>query len=372
MTGMTVAVIGGGIGGTAAACAFAQRGADVTLYEQAPAMTEVGAGLQVSANGQKVLRALGAVGDTPPALASVSKGTVFRDGAKGRAVAKIPSPAAGPTWYMHRADALTVLVNAAQGAGVKFVLGRMATPGTVDAELVVAADGAHSLWRSGIDGPDSPRFTGHVAWRALVPWSGDVPTMASLTMGRKAHIVSYPLRAGSLMNIVCVEERTGWTQDSWSQTGDTSQLQHRFADFGGNVGEILARVSKVHTWALHARPVAQTWFKGNTVLLGDCAHPMLPFMAQGACMALEDAWVLADAVSASDTLERALATYVEGRRHRVSRVIGLAGGNARRFHFGKPLAWGAQLVLAAGAGMLARRLDWVYDYDATQVVSGSG
>jgi len=123
----------------------------------------------------------------------------------------------------------------------------------------------------------------------------------------------------------------------------------------------------VHTWALHARPVARTWHKENVALLGDAAHPTLPFMAQGACLALEDAWVLADALAASPDVASGLAAYQDGRRTRATRVVALAAGNAWRFHMGKPLAWGAQAVLAVGAGMLARRLEWVYGYDATEV-----
>lgn len=369
LNGLSVSVVGGGIGGHAAACAMAQRGATVTLYEQAPALTEVGAGIQVSANGQRVLRALGAVGETPPKAAQVSTGTIMRDGARGRIVARIPSPISGPSWYMHRADLLDLLVQASGEAGVETILGRIVTPGTIQADIIVAADGAHSVWRSGIDGPDTPRFTGQVAWRGVVPWSGSVPDAASLSMGHRAHVVSYPLRGGSAMNLVCVEERTGWTEESWSELGDPAELRERFADFGGAVGEVLQQAKNVHRWALHARPVARRWQNGQVALLGDAAHPTLPFMAQGACLALEDAWVLADALTTSDTVETALALYERLRLSRAERVVGLAAGNAWRFHFGKPLAWGAQLVLAAGAGLLARRLEWIYGYDATSAVS---
>ena len=367
---LDIAVIGGGIGGTAAACALAQRGAHVTLYEQADAWGEVGAGLQISANGQRVLRALSAVGDAAPVGATVSDGTIFRDGWSGRAVATVPAPKTGPTWYMHRADLLALLTDAAEAAGVRTEFERVVTPGTVQADVIVAADGGHSLWRSGIDGPDTARFTGQVAWRALVPWSADVPRHASLSMGHRAHVVSYPLRGGTLMNLVCVEERRDWREESWSQLGDAAELHDRFRDFGGAVGELIGSVETVHRWALHARPVAQRWQNGATVLVGDAAHPTLPFMAQGACLALEDAWVLADALTAEPDCAAALARYETLRRTRAARVVALADGNAWRFHLGRPLAWAAQAVLAVGAGALARRLEWVYGYDATQALAG--
>ena len=363
-----VAVIGGGIGGMAAAAALAQRGARVVLHEQAPALTEVGAGLQVSVNGQRVLHALGAVTGGAPETATVSPGTVFRDGRSGRAVARVPPPRGGPTWYMHRADLLGCLVRAAEAAGVTLNLGAVRGPGTVQADLVVAADGVRTLWRSAIDGPVAPAFTGHVAWRALVPCEDISDATASLSMGHRAHVVSYPLRGGTLRNIVAVEERRDWREESWSRKGDPAEFRDRFADFGGAVGAAIARTGSVHAWALHARPVARRWVSEGVALLGDAAHPTLPFMAQGACLALEDAWVLADALSAAPDLEAGLARYEAVRRGRAARVVALARGNGWRFHLGWPFNWGAYVTLALGGGLLARRLEWVYGYDATGAI----
>ncbi len=180
LTRLSVAVVGGGIGGMAAAAALAQRGVSVTVHEQAPALAEVGAGLQVSVNGQRVLRALGAVGKYAPAGAAISPGTVFRDGRSGRQVAHVRPPAEGATWYMHRADLLDLLVQSASKAGVTVDLGRLMGPGMLQADLIVAADGVRSLWRSEIDGPVAPHFTGQVAWRALVPWQGNAMAPASV------------------------------------------------------------------------------------------------------------------------------------------------------------------------------------------------
>lgn len=364
---LNVAVIGGGIGGVAAAAALAQRGATVRVYEQATVLEEVGAGLQVSANGQRVLHALGIkVG----IHAQVSTGTQMGDGPTGRRVAFVPPPSAGATWYMHRADLLALLIRTAQEAGVELLLDRMVTPGTVQADLIVAADGGRSTWRSVVDGPVAPAFTGQVAWRALVPCDPplghDLP--ATLSMGSRAHVVSYPLRGGNLMNIVAVEERSGWSEEGWRHQGDLDDFRARFADFNGPEREYIDRAESPYLWALHIRPVARSWFSENVALLGDAAHPTLPFMAQGACLALEDAWVLADAVEAGHDVTDALSRYQFARRVRAETVVGLSRGNSRRFHLTRPWAWGAQAVLAVGAGLLARRLERVYAYDATSAI----
>ncbi len=367
LSNSSIAIIGGGLGGMAAAAAWAQHGAKVDLYEQAEAFAEVGAGLQISWNGQQVLKALGVDIDALRALAGISQGTVMRDGFSGRKVARVPSPKGGPTWYLHRADLLATLVQTATKAGVRFHMGHPCLPGAVSADLIIAADGMKSIWRSEIDGPVHPSFTGHVAWRALVPNRFGFDS-AELTMGPRAHLVAYPVRGGALLNLVAIEERQGWEAESWSQKGDPEEFKRRFANFRGPTRVAIQQVDAVHTWALHARPVAQNWVNGTAVLLGDAAHPTLPFMAQGACLALEDAWVLTACVSACDTLEQGLARYQMLRQPRARRVVDLAWNNGWRFHMPRPFAWGAHAVLALGAGSLARRLEWVYAYDATKAL----
>jgi salicylate hydroxylase len=188
-------------------------------------------------------------------------------------------------------------------------------------------------------------------------------------MGSRAHVVTYPLRAGHLMNIVAVEERSGWSQEGWRQKADIAEFRARFADFGGQAGALIDRATDAHLWALHMRGVARRWVAGTVVLLGDAAHPTLPFMAQGACLALEDAWVLADALERGAGIDAGLRSYQTARRARAEAVVALARGNAWRFHLGRPWSWGAQAVLAVGAGALARRLDWVYAYDATTALT---
>jgi 2-polyprenyl-6-methoxyphenol hydroxylase-like FAD-dependent oxidoreductase len=373
---MKVAVIGAGIGGVAAATAFALKGATVTVFEQAHSLSEVGAGLQISANGMCVLRALGAVRNTPDGAVQ-SSGTELRDYRRFRRVSFVPPPKAGPTWYFHRADLLDLLVARAKDTGVTFQLGQSiadvdAQSGRVEDngcfDLVIAADGGQSRLRAALNGNAAPRFSKQVAWRAVVPWSQEnAPSYAVLTMGPGRHVVSYALRGGSLMNIVAVEERTDWTEEGWRLAGDPDDLRARFADFGGTTTALLAAVQDTHLWALYLHPVAQVWHKDRLALLGDAAHPTLPFMAQGACLALEDAWALAACVSERATVDAALARYQAVRQPRATRVVAAAAGNARNFHFAPPVNWLAQTAMAVIGARLSARYGWIYDYDVTRL-----
>ncbi|WP_420586849.1 FAD-dependent monooxygenase [Ruegeria sp.] len=378
--GLKFSVIGGGIGGLAAALALRQRGAQVTLLEQAAALTEVGAGLQISANGMSVLRAMNVVGETPDG-GQLSHGTILRDYRKGRAISRIPPPAAGPTYYYHRADLLDLLHRAALDAGVDIRLGAQVIevvkhPGEAEvvldsgerlrSECAIAADGGRSAIRPVLNGPEAPQFTHQIAWRATIPWSHrDETPSASLTMGPGRHVVTYPLRDQRLMNVVAIEERSDWQQEGWRLTGDPDDLRARFADFGGPVRDVLSEVTQTNLWALFLRPVAQNWQNGRLALLGDAAHPTLPFMAQGACLALEDAWILARSFEEQSGVTQALAAYESRRRIRATRVVAAAGANARNFHLRGPMRLAAQMALMAIGPRLSRKYEWIYTYDAT-------
>lgn len=378
--GLRFCVIGGGIGGLATALALQVRGAQVTVLEQAAELTEVGAGLQISANGMAVLRALG-VAEGRPALGQKSFGTVLRDYRKGRVISRVPSPAAGSTYYYHRADLLDLLHKAALRAGVELRLGSCVTevrkhPGEAEivleggerlrAECAVAADGGRSVIRPILNGPETPAFTHQVAWRATIPWNRpEQMPRAALTIGPGRHVVTYPLRDQSQMNIVAIEERSDWHEEGWCLEGDPVDLRARFADFGGEVGDILAQVQNVNIWALFLRPVAEKWQNGRLALLGDAAHPTLPFMAQGACLALEDAWCLARAFEAQSGVAQAMAAYESARKARARKVVAAAGSNARNFHLRGPMRLAAQAALMALGPRLAQRYEWIYSYDPT-------
>ncbi|RLK10903.1 FAD-dependent oxidoreductase [Ruegeria conchae] len=380
INGLNFCVIGGGIGGMAAALALRQRGAKVTVIEQAPELTEVGAGLQISENGMVVLRALNVVGE-PPEAGLKSYGTLLRDFRAGRSVSEIPAPVSGPTYYYHRADLLGLLHKAALREGIEFRLGaRVARvfkhpseaeivlkDGTrLSADCAIAADGGRSKIRAGLNGPEAPKFTHQVAWRATIPWARrDRKPCAVLTMGPGRHVVTYPLRDHTLMNVVAIEERSDWREEGWHRRGDPEDLRARFSSFGGLVGDILEQVQEPNVWALFLRPVADRWQNGRVALLGDAAHPTLPFMAQGACLALEDAWVLVRSFDEQSGIQKALATYETCRRPRARQVVAAAGANARNFHLRGPMRMAAQAALMAIGPRLARRYEWIYSYDAT-------
>ena len=361
----TVAVIGGGIGGMAASVALAQAGLHVTLYESAPEFKEVGAGIQISRNGQIVLNALGISLSAQDYV--VARGTRFYSGWSGRPFAQVRAPTTGATWYMHRADLLSRLQRAAEQAGVVFRLGASVEPGAAEADLVVAADGMKSGWRDYVTcSVTRPAFKKAVAWRATIPGDFAAQRESSLTVGSGGHGVTYPLRGGQMLNVVAIEDRDDWREEDWAGAGSLAEFQARFARFAGPAAEAIRCAGWVHRWALHLRPVAPVWSQGNTVLLGDAAHATLPFMAQGGCLALEDALVLARALAAKPDLAAALQAYETMRKPRVHRVVKVSAANGWRFHMPRPFAWGAQAVLALGAPVLERQLRWIYDYDAAR------
>ncbi len=365
IAGCPISVVGGGVGGLAVARALALRGADVTLHEQAPEIAEIGAGLQISPNGQRVIDALG----LGPALNEVSmqaRAVALRDGLSGRAVLRMDlGRASGRYAFVHRARLVGILEDGARQAGVEIRLGEHRLPET--GGLTVAADGLHSVHRRHLNGDRPPFFTGQVAWRAVIP-DRDAAPVAEVFMAPGRHLVSYPL-AGGLRNIVAVEERAGWAEEGWHHADDPGAVRTAFSGFGGPVPDWLARIDTVNLWGLFRHPVAGRWHGKGIVLLGDAAHPTLPFLAQGANLALEDAWVLADALDRWPEAG-ALSRYQAARMDRARRVVDAATANARNYHLGGPARALAHLALRIGSkvapGAALRRFDWLYGYDATR------
>jgi len=387
LLGREVAVIGAGVGGLAAALALAQRGARVTVVEQAAALGEVGAGLQLGPNSVAVIEALG-LRDPVEAAASAPEAIELRDW-RGGPVARVPLGATAvaryglPYWQVHRADLLAALAAGAAEAGVRLVLGtralgveergdrvRLALEGAdpAEAEIVVAADGVRSGVRRALLAGAPPRFTGHVAWRGLVPAErlprGALPAGPCVTMGPGRHLVTYPLRGGRLWNFVAVEERQAWADEGWSVAGDPQELRAAFAGIWPGAAALLSAIDETFLWGLFDHPPLAAWTRGRVALLGDAAHPMLPFLAQGAAMALEDAWVLASTLAAGDGAE-GLAAYEDRRRARATRVQRAAARNGRVWHLRAPLARAAvdlalRAATAAAPDRLLARFDWLY------------
>jgi salicylate hydroxylase len=369
LDGRQIGVIGGGVAGLAVARALALRGAEVTLFEQAPAIAEVGAGLQISPNGLRVIDALG-LGGALRAVALRAEAVVLRDFRRGAQVLRLDLArpgGQGDYLFVHRARLIEVLEAGARAAGVTIRLKSRIVGAALPGDLTVGADGLHSGLRAALNGAAAPVFTGQVAWRAVIPDDGAAPE-AQVSMGPRRHLVSYPL-AGGLRNIVAVEERAGWAEEGWHHRDDPGALRAAFARFGGPVPGWLARVDEVHLWGLFRHPVAAHWQDGARAILGDAAHPTLPFLAQGANLALEDAWVLADCLDRSPQAP-ALAAYETARRPRTTRVIDAATANARNYHLSNPLVRGVAHAALRLGGRLApdqaiRRFDWLYGHDVT-------
>jgi salicylate hydroxylase len=389
LIGAPVTVLGAGIGGLAAAQALALRGAEVTVLEQAEAIGEVGAGIQIAPNGAVVLKALG-LGPALEAASLRAQAVELRDGYSGGVVTRLEVAKLRPEQgyhFIHRADLIDILRQGAEAAGVKLRLmshaasvdlsgarPRLVLPGGAEeAELLVGADGLHSVTRVALLGTEAPFFTHQVAWRALIPGDGG-PDVAEVHMGAGKHLVSYPLRGGALRNIVAVEERRRWVEEGWALKDDPMDLRTAFQDFSPRVRGWLEQVQDVWLWGLFRHEVARVWTAalpaGGAAILGDAAHPTLPFLAQGACMALEDAWVLAASLAGTDTKAAGLALYQAARMDRCRNIVAAAGRNATAYHLGGVTRSLAHLGLRLGGlvapGAALAQFDWIYGEDVTR------
>lgn len=391
LIGQSVIVVGAGVAGLAVARALALRGAAVTVLEQSDAIRDVGAGLQISPNGACVLRALGLHGALD-AASTRAGAIVLIDGPTGDPVTRLDLARLRPDQgyhFLHRADLIGLLLKGAQDAGVTLrLLSRIETVDLsgahpallldrgerIETPLLIGADGLHSRIRAALNGPAAPFFTGQVAWRAVVPADRTDAPVAELHMGPGRHLVSYPLRGGSMRNIVAVEERAKWAEESWTLRDDSMDLRLAFAGFSPRVRGWLDAVEDPWLWGLFRHEVARTWVRpmgqGGVAILGDAAHPTLPFLAQGACMGLEDAWVLARALATHDSAAAALAAYQEQRKPRTTRIVAAANANARAYHLsGLPRLighTGLRLLGRLSPGAMLSRFDWLYGHDVTR------
>ena len=385
-------IVGGGIGGLCAAICLRLTGWDVQVFEQAPEITEIGAGLQISPHGVKILEHIGVMEPFESAVFE-PEAIEIRMGVSGRPILYLPMKGvAAQRWgarylQVHRADLITALsarLDALQpgamqtgcpvrgyapckdGAEVILANGRR-----IQADLVIGADGIHSRIRHQMLGPDAPRFTGNYAWRALVPAAqlGALapPPSGCIWAGPKKHAVTTYVRGGALVNFVGIVEQRTWREESWSRTGDR---QEALADFNGWAPPLLAILEQaevLHKWALFDRAPLPKWQDGHVILLGDAAHPMLPSMAQGAVQSLEDGYHLARVLGAAvgPDIVAACARHYAQRIDRSSRVQRVSAQNLQLFHKSSRLA---QLMAYAPiwlAGQLTpslvhRRSDWLY------------
>ena len=387
MTAGRVLIAGGGIGGLTAALCLARAGFDAVVFEQAPEFGEIGAGIQLSPNGSRVLHRLG-LGPALEKCACLPRGTEFRAWKTGRLIASSTLGESArerygaPYYHVHRGDLLGVLVDAARRHWA-IELRESArvddfsrVPGGVrvrvndrseDGDALIGADGIHSTVRAGLFGAAAPAFTGNLAWRALVPAErlprGMPNPVATVWWGPGRHFVCYYLRGGALLNCVCVVEKEGWEVESWTERGEHAELRGDFAGWHEQVRILIDNMDRdtLYKWALHDRPPMARWGEGAVTLLGDACHPTLPFMAQGAAMAIEDAAVLAGCLSAGDETAAGLKRYEDLRRERTALVQTGSRRNAGLFHARGLKAWVRNRVAQRAAGRMA---DSLFRYDA--------
>ncbi|HZR49838.1 MAG TPA: FAD-dependent monooxygenase [Streptosporangiaceae bacterium] len=363
-------VVGGGIGGIAAAVALSRAGIDVQVHEQAQQLTEVGAGVSLAPNGLRVLERLG-VGEGISRLGARYAAAELRL-PDGREVRHEPYQFAMPRQNVgiHRADLLALLAGQLPPGAVR--TGRRCTSfrqddgtamvgfadgTTATADVVIGADGIHSFLQGFVVAPAEPVFSGVVAYRGLVPRLAEYPAgTIRMWMGEGKHFLVFPVRAGQLLNYVGFVSSGTAVRESWSAPGDPAALAAYFAGWDPVIGKVIAAISgpggSGFQWGMYDRVPLPRWSSGRLTLLGDAAHPMLPHLGQGANQALEDAVALAALLGATTSpagVPRALAAYEELRRDRTARVqLG-----SRRQGAGYD---------SSGSQLIDRR--WIYEYDA--------
>jgi len=391
-----VIVVGGGIGGLVTTLALLKNGMDVDVYEQAPQLGEVGAGIQISPNGTRVLQALG----LEEALRRIAVNPLRKESRHWRT---------GKTWnlynlgaasdhrygaphvLLHRGDLHAMLVQAVRRLKPDAIhLGKrcvdiirtdgyvdvqFATGETARAAYVIGADGIHSKIRERLFGPSRPEFTGCVAWRAVVPMQRlpeSAATMVSTNwLGPRGHVLHYPIRNGELLNLLAIVERDDWQVESWTIQGTMDELANDFPGWHPDVQAIIRNIDTPFKWALMVRGPMPQWSAGRVTLLGDACHPTLPFLGQGGVMAIEDSFVIAACLKKhfSDPAS-AMARYEDIRRERTSAVVRKSHEN-RRQAFNPALADQDEAVVSVAEDWqrtLAReRQDWLYTYDATAI-----
>jgi salicylate hydroxylase len=391
MNNNRVLIAGGGIGGITAALCLAKKGFEVVVFEQAQELGEAGAGIQLSPNCTRVLHDLGLEGALR-AKAFIPQGTQFRHWRTGKVLSESPlgekviERYGMPYYHIHRGDLLRVIAEAATNhanitlhtdarvrgfsqnkEGVELTTDGRAHEGS----LLIGADGIHSVIRAQLWGEERPRFTGNIAWRAMVPTQrlsqGLVRPMSTVWWGPGKHFVHYYVRGGELVNCVCVVEKAGWEVESWIEPGEHAEMKADFAGWHENIVQLIdnAERDSLFKWGLFDREPMTQWGQGRVSLLGDACHPTLPFMAQGAAMAIEDGAVLAGCLAQGDAVAQSLQRYEDLRRARTAGVQRGSRRNAQVFHLSGVRAWMRNRAVRTAGN---RTTDGLFRYNALEAV----
>ncbi len=376
-------IVGGGLAGLGMANALKTFGFAAEVYEAAPTLGEIGAAVNTSPNATKVLQAVG-LGEKIAEVGNLSPGIYTRNMQTGEFVEfrdrrKEPLRHGAPHYSYHRADLLNVLASGIDPktvhlghrlAGIEEhpdrVTLKFSNGVSVEADLVIGADGVRSVIRQALYGDDNPTYTGQMVWRSLLKGSDVPPEVLEPNghvqwVGPGCHFIAYYIRGRELVNIVTQEDTDKWVAEGWSTRGDVDEMRRSFPDPEPRLANILSIVTECSKWGLFTRPLTENWGRGRIQLIGDSAHAMLPNAGQGACQAFEDAYILAHWLQACPDPVEAFANF---RRIRIPRVhavqrISLANAKFKHMHDAKA----QKDLIAAGKGSTQGHAEWLWGYD---------
>ena len=388
---MKILIVGAGIGGLVSALCLNKKGYEVEIYEQSEVLSELGAGVQLSPNATRVLDYLELTDNLKPHIFE-PRSFQFLNYKTEKIISKrdlgskIQDDFGFPNFDVHRADLQKVLLNKVEEKGIKIYSNmKVIDVGNeenkayikineqkIKADIVIGADGIHSVVREKLFEKKESSFTGNVAWRMLIPVDSLPRDLilpdTTVWLGPKKHFVSYHVSGGKNLNCVCLVEQDGWTNESWSERGNIEDLREVYNGWNQTIETLLkiANPNTLYRWALHDRPPMKQWSKGRIILLGDAAHPMLPFLAQGAAMAIEDGAVLADCISSYKDNEKSLKYFEQIRKPRTSFVQLAARRNAKILHLSGLAAFFRNIVMGYAGNKIFNKL---YSYDALSAVN---
>lgn len=388
---MKILIVGAGIGGLVSALCLNKKGYEVEIYEQSEVLSELGAGVQLSPNATRVLDYLELTDDLKPHVFE-PRSFQFLNYKTEKIISKrdlgskIQDDFGFPNFDVHRADLQKVLLNKVEEKGIKIYSNmKVIDVGNeenkayikineekIKADIVIGADGIHSVVREKLFEKKESSFTGNVAWRMLIPVDllprDLILPDTTVWLGPKKHFVSYHVSGGKNLNCVCLVEQEGWKNESWSERGNIEDLREVYNGWNQTIETLLKIVNPntLYRWALHDRPPMKQWSKGRIILLGDAAHPMLPFLAQGAAMAIEDGAVLADCISSYEDNEKSLKYFEQIRKPRTSFVQLAARRNAKILHLSGLAAFFRNIVMGYAGNKIFNKL---YSYDALSAVN---
>ncbi len=381
LSARSAVIVGGGIGGLASAIALQRAGVAVHVVERARKLREVGAGLQLSPNATRILRDMGLLNRLEQ-VAVAPRGLEVRDGRKGTVLARAEYASAvarfgAPFLVVHRADLQNLLAEAAQAEGCGITLGAElatveTTAGSVravvkqgdnlhahGADILVGADGVRSAVRAHVCPGVVPVFAQRIAYRATINTPSGHPPDVRLYLGPDAHLVVYPVKGGSMLNLVAIVHDTR-PVTHWNAPGTNEDVQRAYGNWAPEVRELLDQVPHFLCWGLYDIDPLPRWSQGRITLLGDAAHAMLPFLAQGASQSIEDAAALEKALAQAKDPETGLKAYEDMRRARTARIQNDARRNGNIYHLSGPMRMARDLVIRRTGHQLLDRYEWIY------------